>query len=39
MKISAVAAGTATTMRPGTALCRKDDFLALLPQVKLQSLS
>ena len=26
----AVAAGTATTSRPGTALCQKDDFLKLL---------
>lgn len=33
--IYAVAAGTATTLRPGSALCRKDDFLKLVPQVKL----
>ena len=31
----AVAAGTATTLQPGPALCRKDDFLELIPQVKL----
>ncbi len=31
-----VAAGTATTLRPGTALCQKDDFLKLVPEVKLQ---
>jgi 6-phosphofructokinase 2 len=29
----AVAAGTATTLRPGTALCQKDDFLRLVPEV------
>ncbi|MBU0483057.1 MAG: 1-phosphofructokinase [Proteobacteria bacterium] len=29
----AVAAGTATTSRPGTALCQKDDFAKLLPLV------
>ena len=33
--ICAVAAGTATTLRPGPALCTKDDFQALVPQVKL----
>lgn len=32
----AVAAGTATISRPGTALCRRDDFLNLLPQITLQ---
>jgi len=31
----AVAAGTATTLRPGSALCTKDDFLKLIPMVKL----
>ena len=31
----AVAAGTATTLRPGPALCTKDDFLKLIPMVKL----
>jgi fructose-1-phosphate kinase PfkB-like protein len=36
-KASAVAAGTATTLRPGTALCQKDDFLKLVPKVKLTS--
>lgn len=30
----AVAAGTATTMSLGTALCQKEDFLSLIPQVK-----
>jgi 6-phosphofructokinase 2 len=33
--IYAVAAGTATISRPGTALCRRDDFLNLLPQITL----
>jgi len=33
--VYAVAAGTATTLRPGTALCRKEDFLKLIPGVKL----
>lgn len=33
----AVAAGTATTMRPGTALCRKEDLQALLPEVKVDA--
>jgi 6-phosphofructokinase 2 len=33
--IFAVAAGTGTTLRPGSALCRKDDFLELIPLVKL----
>jgi len=33
--VCAVAAGTATTLRPGPALCTKDDFLELVPQVKL----
>lgn len=33
--VCAVAAGTATTLRPGPALCRKDDFLDLIPHVKL----
>jgi len=32
----AVAAGTATTLRPGTALCEKEDFLRLLPEVQLR---
>lgn len=31
--IYAVAAGTATTLRPGTALCQKGDFLKLVPEV------
>lgn len=35
----AAAAGTATTMRQGTALATKEDIEMLLPQVKLKSLS
>jgi 6-phosphofructokinase 2 len=31
----AVAAGTSTTLRPGTALCQRDDFLKLVPRVTL----
>jgi 6-phosphofructokinase 2 len=34
--IYAVAAGTATTLRPGTALCQKDDFLRLVPEVTVK---
>lgn len=34
----AAAAGTATTLRQGTALCQKEDFLRLVPQVNLQVL-
>ncbi|MDA8422635.1 MAG: 1-phosphofructokinase [Nitrospiraceae bacterium] len=34
----AVAAGTATTLMPGTALCCKDDFLRLLPAVHVREL-
>jgi 6-phosphofructokinase 2 len=33
----AVATGTATTLRTGTALCQKEDVLQLLPKVELQS--
>jgi len=33
--IYAAAAGTATTMRQGTALSQKEDFLKLIPQVRL----
>ncbi|VAX31058.1 1-phosphofructokinase [hydrothermal vent metagenome] len=33
----AVAAGTATTLKPGTALCHKEDFLKLLPQINVQA--
>jgi 6-phosphofructokinase 2 len=33
--ICAVAAGTATTLRPGPALCTEEDFLELIPRVKL----
>jgi len=32
----AVAAGTATTLRPGTALCRKDDFLELIQKIMMK---
>lgn len=35
--IYAVAAGTATTLRPGTALCRKEDFLKLVPRIKIHT--
>lgn len=35
----AAAAGTATTLHQGTALARKEDFLHLVPQVKLTVLS
>ena len=34
----AVAAGTATTLKPGTALCRKDVFLELIPKIKLTAI-
>jgi len=36
--IYAVAAGTATTLRQGTALCQKDDFERIVPQVMLTDL-
>jgi 6-phosphofructokinase 2 len=36
--INAVAAGTATTLRPGTALCQKDDFLKLTPEITLKAI-
>ena len=36
--IYAVAAGTATTLRQGTALCQKDDFERIVPQVLLTDL-
>jgi 6-phosphofructokinase 2 len=36
--IYAVAAGTATTLRPGTALCQKDDFLNLIPEITLKAI-
>jgi len=32
----AVAAGTATTMRPGTALCRREDVLKLVAEITLR---
>ena len=34
----AVAAGTATTLRPGTALCREEDVLELIPKIKLKNI-
>jgi len=34
----AVAAGTATTLKPGTALCHKEDFLNLVPQITIQQI-
>jgi 6-phosphofructokinase 2 len=37
--IYAAAAGTATTINQGTALCQKEDFLNLIPLVKLSVLS
>ena len=37
--VYAVAAGTATTLRQGTALSQKEDFNRLVPQVKLNVLS
>jgi 6-phosphofructokinase 2 len=36
--IYAVAAGTATTLRQGTALCQKDDFERIVPEVLLTDL-
>jgi len=35
----AAAAGTATTLRQGTALCQKEDFDRLAPQVELKTIS
>jgi 6-phosphofructokinase 2 len=37
--IYAAAAGTATTLHQGTALCQRDDFEMLVPQVTLKDLS
>jgi len=34
----AVAAGTATTMREGTALARKEEIEGLLPQIRIERL-
>ena len=34
----AVAAGTATTLMPGSALCRKEDFLEILTRVQIREL-
>lgn len=36
--VFAVAAGTATTLRPGTALCQKDDFLKLIPKIVVKAI-
>jgi 6-phosphofructokinase 2 len=36
--INSVAAGTATTLRPGTALCQKKDFMQLIKKVKVYSI-
>ncbi len=36
--VYAVAAGTATTLMPGTALCCKEDFLRLVPAVTVREL-
>ncbi len=36
--IYAAAAGTGTTLHQGTALCSKEDFLKIAPQVKLEVL-
>jgi 6-phosphofructokinase 2 len=36
--IYAAAAGTATTLRPGTALCEKEDFLKLVPRIEIEVL-
>lgn len=35
---SAVAAGTATTLKPGTALYQKDVFMELIPKIKLTAI-
>jgi 6-phosphofructokinase 2 len=35
--VYAVAAGTATTLRPGTALCEKEDFVKLLSEIASRS--
>jgi 6-phosphofructokinase 2 len=34
--VFAMAAGTATTLRPGTALCQKEDFLKLVSKVRIE---
>lgn len=36
--VYSVAAGTATTLRPGTALCQKDDFLRLVKEVMVSTI-
>ena len=36
--ICGVAAGTATTLQPGTALCTKDDFERLVTRIRIKSL-
>jgi len=35
--VYAVAAGTATTLRPGTALCEKEDFVKLVPEITVRT--
>jgi 6-phosphofructokinase 2 len=36
--IYAVAAGSATRLRPGTALCQTDDFLRLVPEITVHDM-
>jgi 6-phosphofructokinase 2 len=36
---TAVAAGSAAVMSPGTELCRKEDVLRLMPQVRIEELT
>ncbi len=35
--VYAVAAGTATTLKPGTALCEKEDFVKLVPEITVRA--
>lgn len=35
--VCAVAAGTATTLKPGTALCEKEDFVKLVPEITVRA--
>jgi len=35
--VYAVAAGTATTLKPGTALCEKEDFVKLVPEITVRT--
>jgi 6-phosphofructokinase 2 len=37
--IYSVAAGTATTLKPGTALCRREDFLKLVPMITMREVA